>query len=200
VDEARANRAVVARPIPIHWSGLGGGALGWLVASAAFLTRFHGSGLAVVGGLDGVLIVAVGLLVLVLRPRQYVAVEGTALRVRGLMGAKSFERNDLSKVVQLDVRISGARGRAARPAWLVLDRSGTVVVKLNRRAWNPEELDRVRRELGLDGETISGEHDAQAVNESFPRTLYWWTLHPNQSGALVVAMIIGIGLLIHFAA
>jgi hypothetical protein len=190
----------MARPKPLHWAGLGGASLGWLGMSAAFLARFRGSSLAIVGGLDAALILAIGVLLLVLRPRQYVAVEGTVLRVRGLIATKAFDRTDLSKVVQLDVRIGGEKGRAARPAWLVLDRSGEVVIKLNRRAWNTDELDLVRQRLGLDDETIPGEQEAATVNESYPGTLSWWTLHPNKSGALIVTVIIGLGLLIHFAA
>lgn len=172
-----------------------------MASSVSSVSRtVRGSGLVVVGGLDVVVILAIAFLVLVLRPRQWVAVERHELRVKGLTRTKAFQRSELSKVVKLDIRMSGGKRGAATPAWLVVDRSGAVVVKLSQRAWNIDELDAVQQELGLASEVIQGEQDAHAVNESFPGALSWWTLHPNKSAALLVTTIIGLALLINFAA
>jgi hypothetical protein len=184
---------LVLRPKKLGHMGAGElmSAGGWLLASVAFLFRFRGTALLILGSLDFAVVLAIVVFAVAVRPRIELRLDAGKLIRRGVRGSRLlFTKGDLGRVVELDVEVGGHVMSSRLKLWLLVRADGTTAAKLNRKIWDRDELETMREKLGLPLETVDAVQPARVARCRYPGALSWWVVHPAVTSWMIFACVI----------
>jgi hypothetical protein len=188
----KATDDLVLRPVKRRRSGRQWvAAAAWVLCSVAFLVRFHGVALVLVGA--GSLSAAIAMLLWlrwVLR-RSQLALRGETLYWGTPRERPVFEVGQPGEIVEFTLN----SGRGLRESWCLFNCEGSSKVFTYKSMWDADQLTELEHRLRLSVNRRDRRYSLQEANKEFPGIVPRWLARPQLLG-----VAIGIGLIVFITA
>jgi hypothetical protein len=195
---ARGSDQLVVRPSRgLRLSGgTSVGAAAWILASALYALRFHGSSRLIVISVGIAIVVSViGAMSLSRRRTKLMLNCGQLVFSSILRDHLLLAADGRGRVVNVEVYWGTASSRRSR-LWLLINATGRTMVGLNRDTWDERQLESLRERLELPLKVESTPMRPAELRKSYPGSVAWWAVHPGIAALLaiivVVALVLGL--------
>ncbi len=175
---------------PVHQRRRGrqwGAAAAWALASAAFMVRFHGVALMLVGA--GSLLAAIAMLCWLrwLWRHSQLTLRGLTLYYGTPRERAVFEVGQPGEIVEFTVNA----GHGQRQSLCLLDGQGHSKLFIYKSTWDPDQLAELERRLGLSVIRRERSYSLRDANKEFPGIVPRWLARPQLLGAVIgIALIV----------
>jgi hypothetical protein len=183
---------LVLRPIKRSRQGSQWGAAAvWALCSVAFLVRFHGVALLLVGA--GSLLAAIAMLLWLrwLLRHSQLALRGRTLYWGTPRERPVFEVGQPGEIVEFTLD----SGRGLRESWCLLDHEGRSKVFIYKSTLEADQLTELEHRLRLSVTRRERRYSLQEANKEFPGIVPRWLARPQLLGVAV-----GLGLIVFITA
>ena len=137
--------------------------------------RDHGATLVVVLALEVVILVAGVVAARLRRTRmKFTLTDGHLVFTGSLTEREILRDRQGGKVVELKISWMGT---SPTQLWAVVNASGRSEVAVSTTTFNPDDLEKLRQEFGLEREVIDARIKASEVRSRYPGIIPWWVAH-----------------------